>query len=126
MDNNTKGAGTTKFRVRYSEDFKHQICLKYLSGHYTKTALQEQYGIKGKSRLISWLRELGYISENGIQFMSTPKVMKLKTSENQSEHIRHLENALEDAQLQLAVYYKMIEIAERDYKIKIRKNFNTK
>ncbi|OJW83172.1 MAG: hypothetical protein BGO69_18830 [Bacteroidetes bacterium 46-16] len=126
MDNNVKNAGTTKYRVRYTEDFKHQVCLKFLTGHYTKTALQNQYGIKGKSRLMSWLRELGYISETGIQFMSSPKVAKPRASENASEHIRHLEDALIDAQLQAAIYHKMIEIAERDYQIKIRKNLNTK
>ena len=126
MDNSTKSAGTGKYRVRYSDDFKHQICLKYLSGHYTKEGLQAEYGIKGKSRLLSWLRELGYISETGIQFMSPPKIAKPAASENVSEHIRRLEEALIDAQLQAAIYHKMIEVAERDFQIKIRKNLDTK
>jgi len=126
MDNTTKSAGAAKYRVRYSEDFKHQICLKYLSGHFTKTQLAEQYGIKGKSRVLSWLRELGYISENSIHLMSRPKMSKPQTSDDVVKHIRHLEDALADAQLQAAIYHKMIEIAERDYQISIRKNLNTK
>lgn len=136
MDNTTKGYNGPKYRVRYTEEFKHQLCREYLSGNYTKTELQEKYGIKGKCRLLSWLRELGYmkyIRENEIKIMRhykkkyRIKQAKIsKQSERSPEQIRDLENALWDAQLQVSAYSKMIEIAEQQYKIKIRKNLNTK
>lgn len=126
MDNTAKPPGTKCQTVRYSTDFKHQICLKYLSGQYTKTQLQEQYRIKGKSRLLSWLRDLGYISKNSAELMNSPKIHMPKASEDVIRHIQRLEDALQDAQLQAAIYHKMIEVAEREYQISIRKNLNTK
>jgi len=135
MDETKKYTGP-KYRNRYTEEFKHQLCREYLSGKYTKTELQEKYAIKGKSRLLSWLRELGYmeyIRENEIKIMKhykrKYKIKKTKISkqpERSPEQIEHLENALWDAQLQVAAYGKMIEIAEQEYKIKIRKNLSTK
>ena len=113
--------GITKYRIRYGEDFKHQVCVEYLTGRYTKTELQDKYGIKGKSRLLTWLHELGYIRENSIEIMKKPALQKIEKTD-----IRLLNEALEEAQLKSEVYCKMIELAEQQYKIKIRKNFNTK
>ena len=96
-----------------------------MCGRHTKTELQELYGIKGKSRLLTWLRTLGYenqVKEVVMKRTQMPRLKKPKEAANQQS----LEEALEDARLQAAMYAKMIEIAEREYKIKIRKNSNTK
>ena len=122
----TRNYTVPKYRVRYAEDFKHQICREFLSGNYTKEELQKKYAVKGKSRLLGWLRELGYISANSIQPMRKPRVKKPKKRKPVPEDIKELENALQDAELKAEVYRKMIEIAEQQYKIKIRKNSNTK
>jgi transposase-like protein len=126
MDKYKKHFGP-KFRVRYAEEFKHQVCREYLSGNYTKTELQDKYGIKGKSRLLSWLHELGYIQfthEKGFVMMKKEK--KTKNSELSPEQVKDLGKALRDAELKAAAYCKMIELAEKQYNIKIRKNLNTK
>lgn len=118
-----------KFRYRYAEEFKHQVCREYLSGLYNKTELQEKYGIKGKSRLLSWLHELGYteyIRENNIQIMKKYRSLKRQKPDEFTTQDEQLQNALQDARLQAAAYLKMIELAEKQYKIKIRKNLNTK
>lgn len=123
-----------KYRLRYTAEFKHQVCREYVSGQYSKSELQEKYGIKGKSRLLDWLNELGYsqyIRENAIKIMRKNRVLNLKKTKHiqqgsDSERIKNLEKALQDAQLKAAAYNKMIEIAEQEYKIKIRKNLNTK
>ncbi len=122
----------SKFRIRYTVEFKHQVCREFLSGQYSKTELQEKYDIKGKARLLNWLRELGYmeyIRENSIQVARKYRVTKtkiLKRKEFNSSQLEGLQNALQDAQLEAAAYRKMIELAEEQFKIKIRKNLNTK
>lgn len=118
-----------KFRYRYAEEFKHQVCREYLSGRYNKTELQEKYGIKGKSRLLSWLHDLGYmeyIRENNIQIMKKSRSLKRQKLDEFPSQDQHIQNALQDARLQAAAYLKMIELAEKQYKIRIRKNLNTK
>jgi hypothetical protein len=85
-------------------------------------------------RSFSWLHELGYmeyIREKGIKIMrkyrKKPKKIKISEESSQScEQAKDLENALQDAELKAEAYCKMIEIAEKQYKIKIRKNLNTK
>jgi len=128
MDNSKRNRNQ-KFRIRYAEEFKHQVCREYLSGHYNKTELQDKYGIKGKSRLFTWLRELGYtkyIRENNIQIMKKYRSLKRQKLNEVPGQDQYLQNALQDARLQAAAYMKMIELAERHYKIKIRKNLSTK
>lgn len=128
MENTRKHTGS-KHRIRYSKEFKHELCRKFLSGNYSKAELQEKYRVKGKSRLLSWLRELGYleyIRENSIQIMRKHTDTETKISGQLPNDVKDLENALQDAQLKAAVYCKMIEIAEKRYKIKIRKNLNTR
>ena len=115
----------SSFRPSYGTEFKHEVCRKYMCGRHTKTELQELYGIKGKSRLLTWLRTLGYenqVKEVVMKRTQMPRLKKPKEAANPQS----LEEALEDARLQAAMYAKMIEIAEREYKIKIRKNSNTK
>ena len=128
MDKHKKNSGP-KYRVRYASEFKHMVCREYLNGNYTKTELQDKYGIKGKSRLLSWLHELGYIEyahEKGIVIMRKKKEKETENSERSPEQIKDLEDALKDAELKAAAYSKMIELAEKQYNIKIRKNLNTK
>jgi transposase-like protein len=112
------------FRPSYKEEFKHEICRKYLSGQYTKTELQQKYKIKGKSRLLTWLRTLGYVDKENNFIMKQKPPKKRKPAEKKSK--QSLESALEDAKLQAAMYARMIELAEEKYKIKIRKNSDTK
>ena len=111
----------SKYRIRYREEFQHEVCLEYLTGRFTKAELQNKYGIRGKSRLVTWLKKFGYIAQNSLKPMSNNK-----TQLTISKQKRDKKNELEEAQLKAEIYSKMIEIAEQQYKIKIRKNFNTK
>ena len=118
---NKKGSTVSKHRIRYREEFQHEVCLLYLTGRFTKAELQNKYGIRGKSRLFTWLKKFGYIAQNSIKSMSNNKA-----SVNKSSQKKDIKNELEDAQLKAEIYSKMIEIAEQEYKIKIRKNSDTK
>lgn len=112
------------FRPSYDVEFKHEVCRKYLCGQYSKAELQEMYNIKGKSRLLTWLRTLGYIDKEKNAVMKRRILKKPKPDDNKGN--QSLEEALEDARLQAAMYARMIEVAEKEYKIKIRKNSDTK
>ena len=82
------------------------------------------YNIKGKSRLLTWLRTLGYVDKENNTIMKQKPPKKQKPAGSKSK--QSLESELEDAKLQAAMYARMIELAEEKYKIKIRKNSDTK
>lgn len=111
----------------YSHEFKLQVIKEVLSGKTSKEAARKKYGIKSKSGILNWMRKFG-LSE----YKSIPdyfeRMKKDETTDNEAlkQRIRELERALEDAQMKSAIYSKMIEVAERDLKISIRKKPSTK
>ena len=55
-----------------------------------------------------------------------PKKEKPQTQAELEARIKHLEQCLEDEKLRCMMYSRMIDIAETEYKIPIRKKPNTK
>lgn len=114
----------SKWQSRYSEEFKRFVCNEYIRGTASKKQLERQYGI-GKSRLTYWLRDIGYDSKpEGL--LSLPQMKKAVKPETEEKSASQLKIELEEAQLLAESYRKMIEIAERELKIKIIKKSNTK
>jgi transposase-like protein len=120
---------TGKWQSHYSEEFKRMVVDEYLKGNATLRALSEKYNI-GNSRISYWLKDLGYeikkayftkvkdLNEN-----DTPKfVPPTETPTTDAS----LQKQLEDALLLAEGYKRMIEIAEQEFKISIRKKSNTK
>lgn len=103
----------------FSETFKLHVINEVLSGRLSKEDARRRYKIKGKSAILSWLRKFG--SPNFVN-MSDPS----SNQEDLQAKIKRLEQALEDALLKAEGYSKMIDIAERELKISIRKKSNTK
>lgn len=126
-----------EFRVRpsYSNEFKRKIIKEIIIGKYTKNESMKLYGISWMS-IQRWLNNFGQsvILEEGIEEiilkksnMSHPK--KITESEKVKElraQIKKLEKELQDAELKARLYDKMIDIAEDQFKIPIRKKYVTK
>lgn len=82
------------------------------------------------------MRDLGYAKENESDtFISNKNVMPKKKetlSEQEIENIQlqkrvaELERQLKDAELKAISFSTMVDIAEREFKIPIRKKLNTK
>ena len=122
--------------IHYSEAFKREIISEHLRTGIPKDHLQKKYGIKFKSAIFEWMKALGYAQTNGnnanLGLINRPELAK-KTSKNPPSSLSELENEiallkrrLEDEQLRAQMYNRMIDIAEKEYKISIRKNSNTK
>jgi transposase-like protein len=114
-ENSTKSA-----IFRYSKEFKNRICQEYLNGKESKRFLEKKYKL-GNSRLLYWMQELGYIASKPIK-VSMSKDQKLSEELSpEQKRIKELEKELENARLQAEAYRLMIEVAERELQIKIRK-----
>src|SRR5690606_24486740 len=118
--------------VRYTEAFKRAVIEEYLHGTATKKELSEKHGIRGKGAFQSWMRELGYVD---IRMLAAPVkasvTMPMSRSDEQDinalrKRIKELERELDDEKLRSEAYARLIELAEREQGIRIRKKDSTK
>ena len=126
-----KGSGYNRYKLHYDSDFKWRICQEYLNGNETKLAVQLRNGIKGKTMIVVWLRQFGLNdkpktltqSEQLSLNMPQPKPEKVQFQETELDKLK---KELAEANLRADAYQKMIEIAEQELKIDIRKKYVAK
>jgi len=118
----------------YDDDFKHNVIKEYLAGSSTKKHVTLKYGIGGKSAILTWMRELGYKNSDSIRKSARFRKPLIDISmpaddENKTDllkQIKDLKRKLEDEQLRSEAYLRMIEKAEQELKISIKKKSDSK
>lgn len=118
---------------------REAIVKEYISSRCTKVEIWRKYtGLKEEhGELLRWMRTLGYApaklssTRKSLSLILKPSVIleesqNEKTSEELLARIRDLEKQLESSQLLLEGYELMVDIAERELKIPIRKKSATK
>lgn len=118
---------SSKWQSIYSEEFKRFVCNDYLSSSMTRYEIELKHKI-GKGRLTYWLREKGFgdLKSRAVS-LSNMKLVKINTNEKDSQKsITELEKELQEAKLLAEAYRRMIDIAEKEFKINIVKKSNTK
>lgn len=129
-------------RNRYSIEEQHFIIKEYLRSGLSKRAIWLKYtGKSDHGRLLCWMRNLGYMSSNqqlkpklvvnidnmGKKVPVAPEAVKVDFEVQQmKKRIAELEKQLKDAELKAIAFSTMVDIAEQEFKIPIRKKFNTK
>jgi transposase len=124
-------------RNYYSLELKHQICKEHIENGLSLRECVDKYNLSCHSLVHDWLRKLGYIpginrrtrsAYIGIEnFKTLPDKRKKKQPLTQEQQqIELLKKELEDAKLLAEGYRRMIEIAETELKIPIRKKPNTR
>lgn len=141
MDKKSKGIPGLK-RL-FSEQEKHQIIEDYLTSGSTKNAIWKKYTGHDieHGHLLRWMRELGYgisittrrpnlVSRTDLEMAKKKKPDRSSTEDFDTlqlqNRIAELEARLKDAEMKAITYSTMIEIAERELNISIRKKYNTK
>lgn len=117
----------------FSESFKRSLVEQISRGELSKEEARRLHGIKGKSRILEWQRnyqKYGRCSLNlGIDFLLL-KASKSTTTDLSKDdlksRVRELERQLEDEQLRSEAYRRVIDFAEQDLNIPLRKKLNTK
>ena len=124
-------------RTYYSQELKHQICKDHIENHLSLRECVDKYNLSCHSLVHDWLRKLGYIaghdrrtrsaylSVENFQILPNNQKKSISSSTEQQE-IALLKKELEDAKLLAGGYRRIIEIAETELKIAIRKKLNTK
>jgi len=121
---------------------RHQIIQEMLSSKCTKREIWEKYTGESQEhgKILTWMRQFGYVTEhsNGISnFVGNCNLMsnKKKTltiGEESFEilqlkkRVLELESQLKDAEMKAIAFSTMVDIAEKEFNIPIRKKLNTK
>ena len=125
------------FQPHYDREFKRKVVEEYLATGCSKMFLLRKYNIQFKSAIQTWMRILGYNDLNGqpqkfkfgkIIFTSLPKNKKNSDTDSAKlqKKIVALERQLEDEKLRSEAYARMIEKAEKEFKIPIKKKPGTR
>lgn len=96
----------------------------------TVSEMQKKYGITSRSGISDWVRKFGLNkpTQREIEFGRAMKEQNGKTPREQELElkIKQLEKELDHQRLRTLALNTMIDIAERDLKIKVRKNSGAK
>jgi transposase len=123
--------GYNRHKLHYDAEFKWRVCQEYLNSNETKVAVQRRNGIQGRTVIVVWLRQFGLkdkprtLSQSEQLSLKMPQPKPEKVQFEQTE-LDKLKKELADANLRADAYQKMIEIAEQEFKIDIRKKFVAK
>lgn len=128
----------------FTEEERRKVVEEYLSLRCTKQQIWQKYTGQADERghLLRWMRELGYDTESKpgkVNIVSNlPAIQMDKRRKNSASgeksfetiqlenRIAQLEQQLKDAELKAIAYSTMVDIAEKEFKVPIRKKLNTK
>jgi transposase len=112
----------------YSMSFKLQVVQEIERMEISVTGAKRKYGIQGRSTVLNWLRKYGKFDWENQTPSNMPKSQeqrlleleaKVKLLEKQKTF---LEQQVERADKKAIIFDMMIDLAEKEYNISIRKN----
>jgi len=129
MKTSTNTGTTKRTQKDYSLSFKLQLVEEVEQGHLTKSQAKRKYGIQGDSTVTKWLQKYGNFDwENQVPttMSKTPEQKtleleaKIKLLEKQKARAEHL---AERADKKVIIFDMLVDMAEKEYDIQIRKNY---
>ena len=112
----------------YSMSFKLQIVREVEQGSSSITQIRKQYGIQSHATVLGWLRKFGnfdWENQSPLNMAKSPeqKIMELEAQVKLLEKQKALlERQAYVADKKAILFDMMIDLAEKDYHIDIRKN----
>ena len=118
----------------FDQAFKSTICLEILSGNLSYSEARAAYGIKGQGTIPLWVKQYQNQTASGNLHSMNDTVRNTDSTDSEgrdkSEDLqrknRDLEAALMMAKLKITALETMIDIAQSDLNIDIRKKSGTK
>ncbi len=132
MESPTNKGYVKRTQKDYTLSFKLQVVQEIEQGLLTRTQALSKYGIQAGSTIRSWLKKYGnfdWENQTPATMSKTPeqKILeleaKIKLLEKQKARAEHL---AERADKKVIIFDMMVEMAEKQYDISIRKNYAPK
>lgn len=114
----------------FPDELKLKVVQEYIQTDQSQKALMQKYNIRGKNCITNWMRKFDLQAPSGQQIelqhaMAKQKEKTLYEKELEAK-VQKLESQLEYEQFRTLALNTMIDIAERDLKISIRKKAGAK
>ena len=122
MKNTIEESRTRRSQRDYTLTFKLEVISLVESGQCTYLEVQRRYGIQGKSTVLVWLRKYGTLDWKIPIVMSSPE-SKIKELEAK---LQKLEKELKEERLKREMSDTILEVAEEQFGIAIRKKYSPK
>ena len=129
MDNKENTVPSRRTQKDYSLSFKLQLVEEVEQGFLTKSQAKLKYGIQGDSTVTKWLQKYGTFDwehQTPRSMSKTPEQQilelqaKVKLLEKQKARAEHL---AERADKKVIIFDMLVDMAEKEYDIQIRKNY---
>jgi transposase-like protein len=115
---------------KITDDLQLQIVQEYLSTSITQEELKKKYHFNGNQSIYNWMRKFGFSKPREEQIkidQAMSKETQRTTLEQELElKVKKLEADLEREQFRTMALNAMIDIAERELKVDIRKKSGAK
>lgn len=108
---------------RYTDEFKKNVVKEVLEGRIYKDEARRRYGIKGKSAVLNWIRKFDASQNHG---MKDSHPTPTQPHSQLEEENKRLSEELELERLRTLSLNVMIDLAEEQFKIPIRKKSGAK
>ncbi|MCJ7811929.1 transposase [bacterium] len=113
--------------VRFTEAFKVHVVREVETGRISQSEVSRRYGILGHSTILKWIRKYGKLPTHGSKRKGSmrmeEKEIELLRLENE---IKELKQELENARFKNVVLETLVDVAERELGIPIRKKYGAK
>jgi len=115
---------------KFTDEFKFMVVQDYLSSGISKEELKRKYNFGGNNNIYRWMYKFG-VSKSSDSQIESSKVMSKEKQKSTSEEIleqkiKQLEEELKREQFRTTALNTMIDIAERELKVDIRKKSGAK
>ena len=128
MEKEEKSVYEKRSQKDYSMSFKLEVVREVESGEQSAHGVCRKYGIQARSTVVSWLRKYGTFDWENQTPSNMPKSQeqrlmeleaKVKLLEKQKSLLEH---QVDRADKKAIIFDMMIDLAEKEYNISIRKN----
>jgi transposase len=115
----------------FTVEMQYEVVQRVLSGELTKSQAMAEYGIKGKSCVLYWMRKF----EGQNDYRKGGEKLPFRLMDDQQyekelgrmrQRIKDLESDLRTERLRAGLWEKVVEIAERDLGLDIRKKYGAR
>jgi transposase-like protein len=113
-----------KITKQYSLSFKQKVVSEIEGGKLTKSGARKLYGIGGGSVINGWIKKFGklHLLNKVVRVEMKDELSKMKQLEKEK---KELESALANAHLKLITYESLIDVAEEELGVDLKKNLNS-
>lgn len=115
---------------RFTDEFKYEVVKEYLGTGISQQALMNKHNIRGHGCIPNWIRKFG-LKKPSQEQIDLQKIMTKQSERSDYEReleakVYKLEKQLKHEQFRTLALNTMIDIAEQNLKISIRKKAGTK